>query len=259
MRTIITTAGRPDEQSERLAAFACEALNAVYEPRKKRSVKKISEQLHANVLVAGKHRYEYYPYGADSPFFYHPNSAAFRLKRVARGEYEPLLAACNLERGDTFLDCTVGIGSDALLAAYAVGDSGRIVGVEADPNVAFIVKNGMQTYDTSELPLTAVMRNIEIVHANAIDYLQTLQDNAFDVVYMDPMFEQVIEEATNFETLRAAGQHIVLNEQWVQQALRVAKKRVVLKAHFESPYFEQFGFTRDVRLTAKFHYGYIEK
>ena len=111
---------------------------------------------------------EYYE-GAEAPFFF-INSAAFRLKRVARGEEEPLLKACDLQRGDTFLDCTLGIGSDSLLAAYAVGKEGKVTAVEADKNIAFIVKNGMQTYDTTELPLTACMRNIEVIHAMAIDF-----------------------------------------------------------------------------------------
>jgi 16S rRNA (guanine1516-N2)-methyltransferase len=257
--TIVTTAGRPDELSQKLAEHASEVLNAKIIPRKKRSVMKMAEQYDANVIVAGKNRYEYYAKDAEAPFFFHPNSAAFRLKRVARGEDEPLLTACALERGDTFLDCTLGMGADSLIAAFVVGKEGKVVGLEADRNVAFIVKTGMQTYDTTELPLTSCMRNIDVVHATALEFLLAQPDESFDVVYMDPMFEEVIEESTNFEALRHAGSHISLNEAWVSEAKRVAKKRVVLKAHFKSKWFEQFGFVRDVRLTAKFHYGVFEK
>lgn len=257
--TIVTTAGRPDELSLKLAQIACDELGAQLVERKKRSVAKMAEVFHANVIVAGKNRYEYYTKGAAAPFFFHPNSAAFRLKRVARGEAEPLLTACTLDAGDSFLDCTLGIGSDSMLAAFAVGESGRIVGLEADRNVAFIVEKGMQSYDTSELPLAEVMRQIEVVHAEAVVFLQQQADNSFDVVYMDPMFEKAIEESTNFEALREAGSHIALTKKWVDEAKRVAKKRVVLKAHFESQWFEQFEFTRDIRLTAKFHYGVLEK
>ena len=63
----------------------------------------------------------------------------------------------------------------------------------------------MQAYDISELPLTACMRHIEVIQSEAVRYLKTLPDNAFDVVYMDPMFEKVIEEANNFQALRLAG------------------------------------------------------
>ncbi|MER1986558.1 MAG: class I SAM-dependent methyltransferase [Solibacillus sp.] len=257
--TVVTTAGRPDDESLALAHVACEALGAAFEPRKKRSVAKIAEALQANVIVAGKNRYEYYKKGAAAPFFFHPNSAAFRLKRVARGEQEPLMTACDLRAGDSFLDCTLGIGSDSMLAAFAVGKSGRVVGLEANKNIAFIVSRGMQVYDTSELPLTAVMRNIEVVHSEALAFLRTQPDNSFDVVYMDPMFEEVIAEATNFEALREAGSHIALDSEWVREAKRVARRRVVLKAHFESQWFSEYGFVQDRRQTAKFHYGVWQK
>ncbi|ATP39954.1 hypothetical protein CSE16_07765 [Solibacillus sp. R5-41] len=259
VKTIVTTAGRPDDLSLQLVNAACQALNAKVVPRKKRSVSKLMDEYTANIIVAGKNRYEYYANGAESPFFFHPNSAAFRLKRVARGEEEPLLKACQLLSGDSFLDCTLGIGSDSMVAAYAVGAVGRVIGLEVDQNIAFIVQNGMKTYDTTELPLTECMRQIEVVHTKAVDFLQQQPDNSFDVVYMDPMFEEVIEEATNFEALRHAGSHIALDAEWIREAKRVAKKRVVLKAHYKSEFFEQYDFVRDVRLTAKFHYGIWQK
>ncbi|WP_107841196.1 class I SAM-dependent methyltransferase [Metasolibacillus meyeri] len=257
--TVVTTAGRPDALSEELAQFVCATLEIEFVPRQKRSVAAISRELQANVIVAGKNRYEYYAKGADAPFFFHPNSAAFRLKRVARGEVEPLLEACQLTKGDSFLDCTFGMGADSMLAAFVVGEQGKVVGLEANRNIAFIVKHGMQTYDTTKLPLTACMRQIEVRHIEAVEFLRQQPADAFDVVYMDPMFEETIEEANNFEALRQAGNHLALTAEWVQEAVRVAQKRVVLKAHYQSPYFEQYGFQRTVRPTAKFHYGVIEK
>lgn len=257
LKTIVTTAGRPDDVSMALAAFACQELGATFEPRKKRSIRKMSQVLQANVMVAGKNRYDYYAYGAQEPFFFHPNSAAFRLKRVARGEAEPFLEAAQLQQGDLVLDCTLGLAADAMLAAYTVGEAGRVVGLEANPNVAFIVRQGMQTYDTTELPLTSCMRQIEVVQSEAIHYLKTFPDNAFDVVYMDPMFEEVIAEANNFQALRQAGEHVTLTDEWVQEAKRVAKKRVVLKAHFRSEWFATYGFQQYERITAKFHYGVL--
>lgn len=240
-----------------LAAFACQELGATFEPRKKRSIHKMSQALQAHVMVAGKNRYDYYAYGAQEPFFFHPNSAAFRLKRVARGEAEPFLEAAQLQQGDSVLDCTLGLAADAMLAAYTVGEAGRVVGLEANPNVAFVVRQGMQTYDTTELPLTSCMRQIEVVQSEAIHYLKTLPDNTFDVVYMDPMFEEVIEEANNFQALRQSGEHVTLTDEWVHEAKRVAKKRVVLKAHFRSEWFAIYGFQQYERITAKFHYGVL--
>jgi len=259
VKTIVTTAGRPDDLSMVLADFVCSKLDVPFIPRHKRSIRKLAEDFQANIIVAGKNRYEYYAFGAEEPFFFHPNSAAFRLKRVAKGETEPFLEVAQLEKGDSVLDCTLGLGADAMLAAYTVGQYGRVVGLEANPNVAFIVAHGMKAYDTSELPLTACMRQIEVVQAEAVAYLKSQLDNSFDVVYIDPMFEEIIEESNNFQALRTAGAHMTLTDEWVKEARRVAKRRVVLKAHYQSTWFEKYHFSRLTRLTSKFHYGVIVK
>lgn len=256
--TIVTTAGRPNEEMEQRAKAVASSLEYSYVERKKRSVAKMQELYKANVIVIGKERYEYFAYGHQHPFFFHPNSAAYRLKRLAKEGTDPLVDVCELKRGDSFLDCTLGIGSDSIVASFAVGKEGKVVGIEANKNVAYIVREGMQTYDTTELPLTACMRQIKVIHADAVNYLTSLPTNSFNVVYMDPMFEEVIEEANNFETLRNSGEHIALSQEWVQQAKRVARNCVVLKAHYQSSYFEQFGFTQLKRQTAKFHYGVLE-
>jgi hypothetical protein len=76
---------------------------------------------------------------------------------------------------------------------------------------------------------------------------------------MDPMFETSISESVNISPLRSLGVQDALTDEWVNEAKRVAKKRVVLKAHFKSPWFEQFNFEQIVRPNTKFHYGFIEK
>lgn len=256
--TIVTTAGRPNLMSDELALKASEALQVDIVARKKRSIQRMHEEYKANIIVAGKNRYEYYPYSVTLPFFFHPNSAAYRLKRLAKGESDPLVAVCNLQKGDTFLDCTLGLGSDSIVAKYAVGETGRVVGLEANPNVAFIVKNGMQTYDVGEMPLAACMRDIEVVQAEAIAYMKTLPNDCFDIVYMDPMFETIIEEADNFKTLRDAGEKTNITDEWVAEAKRVAKRGVCLKAYFDSPLFFRYGFERTIRLSSKFHFGFLQ-
>jgi len=168
------------------------------------------------------------------------------------------LDAVNLQEGNSLLDCTLGIGSDSMLAAFAVGKSGKVVGCEGNPNVAFIVSEGMKRYDISQLPLLKCMERITVIPSLAIDYLKQQPDHSFDVVYMDPMFEETIEESINFTPLRNAGLHDSLSDEWIAEAKRVAKNRVVLKAHFKSPLFERYHFKRDIRLNSKFHYGIIE-
>ena len=123
---IITTGGRPDDSSRQLAAEAAIALGHPVVERKKRSVTRMQEQYAADVLVAGKNRYELYRRGMQEPFFFHPNSAAFRLKRLVKGETDPMIEAAQLRLGDSFLDCTLGLASDSIVAASSVGETGKV-------------------------------------------------------------------------------------------------------------------------------------
>ncbi|WP_144513207.1 class I SAM-dependent methyltransferase [Bacillus sp. FJAT-22090] len=258
MKTIVTTAGRTNDIFVQKAKTIASELSLAYVKRQKKSVQKMHKELQANLLVVGKERLELYIFGSTTPFFFHPNSAAFRMKRILNGDKDVLLEALDLQSGDRFLDLTAGLCSDSILAAYAVGENGVVDACEKDTMVAYIVRHGLETYETESIGLRKSMQQIHIIHQDAIDYLKQQDSDSYDVVYMDPMFEEVIEESSNFEALRQAGVHETVSDEWITEAKRVAKKRVVLKAHFRSPLFEKYDFERLTRLTSKFHYGVIE-
>lgn len=256
---IATTAGRPKEQSEQLAERISRELDIPFVPRNKCSVQQLIDDYNADVLVAGNDRIELYKKGMKKPFFFHPNTAAFRLKRLRQGETEPLIEVSQLQPGMSFLDCTFGFGADSIVASYVVGENGRVMGVEADRGIAYVVSYGLQHYVTVDEGLRQSMQHISIMHADAISFLQSQPDQSWDVVYVDPMFTESVEESTNFSSLREAGQHHLLTAEWVQEAYRVCRQRVVLKAHFRSTAFEQFHFQRNIRPNTKFHFGFLEK
>lgn len=259
MESIITTAGRTNISMIQTAKEIASLLKISYVERNKKSVEKIQQEHQANVMVVGKERLEYFPYGSLTPFFFHPNSAAFRMKRLIKGDKDPFLLATELSKGDKFLDTTAGLCSDSLIAAYAIGDTGIVNALEKDKIIAYMVQQGLKKYSTDFSILQHTMRQISICHDDALNFLKRAEDNSYDVVYMDPMFEEEIIESTNFQSLRDIGVHGGLSNEWVEQATRVARKRVVLKAHFRSPMFESFGFKQITRPTSKFHYGVIEK
>lgn len=213
----------------------------------------------ADILVAGKDRYELFRKGMDQPFFFHPNSAAFRLKRIVKGETDPLIDATQLTEGDTFLDCTLGLASDSIVASYILGENGKCTGLEADPCVAFLTKNGLTKFHTDSETLQLSMKGIEVIHTEAIAFLRTQGDCSWDVVYMDPMFHTPIEESSNFKPLRQAGVHSALTKEWMEEAFRVCKRRVVVKEKYDSPVFEQFNLERNIRPNTKFHFGHLSK
>ncbi|MFD1862698.1 class I SAM-dependent methyltransferase [Planococcus chinensis] len=255
MKTIVTTAYRPNGKTDELAAKAAADLLLPFVSRRKRSIGKIHLEEGADVLVAAKERLEFYPQGKTEPFFFHPNSSAFRTKRPI--VQDPLIEVSGLAPGDTFIDCTLGMASDAIVASMHTGAAGRVIGCESHAVLAYVVAEGLKEY--SAMPhLTESMRRIEVIPGKAVDILRNMPGKSADVVYMDPMFTETIQEATNFSPLRPAADAGQLDWTWVEEAKRVAKKSVVLKAHFRSEDFERFGFSRRVRPNTKFHYGVID-
>ncbi|WP_233201588.1 MULTISPECIES: class I SAM-dependent methyltransferase [unclassified Sporosarcina] len=259
MNVIITTAGRFDEHSTALMHQAADALQAPVVERKKRSIPTLQDIYRGDVLVAGKDRYSFYKKGSNESFFFHPNSATYRLKRILKGETDPLVVAADLKLGDSFLDCTLGLGSDAIIAASTVGEKGTVEGIEADQIVAFLTKVGLHNFPIDFPLLQEAMRRVQVIHAEAVDFLKTCETNSRDVVFLDPMFTTPIEESSNFEALREIGVTDTVTEEWVAEALRVCRRRVVLKDHFQSPMFERFGFIQQIRPYTKVHYGVMEK
>lgn len=259
MKTIVTTAGRTTEYTKQLAKNAAIHLGLPYVDRQKRNIIELQQHFQSDVLVATKSRWEYHGLNSLEPFFFHPSSAMFRLKRLARGERDPLLEVCQLQAGDSFLDCTLGFGSDSLVAAFAIGDMGYIKGCEANPVLAFILQEAFHKGRTDYVEFESLMNQIQVISSDALSYLKQLEENSVDVIYMDPMFENLIEESDSIGPLRSLGVRESLSSEWVHEALRVAKKRVVLKAHFRSSWFKEFGFNQIIRPNTKFHYGFIEK
>jgi len=163
MKTVITTAGRPDAASLKLAAKAAGVLGYEIIERNKKSIARIQKEQNSAVLVSGANRYELFRIGMEKPFFFHPNSAAFRLKRMLNDEIDPLIEAAQLGIGESFLDCTLGLASDSIIASYVTGDSGKVVGLEGDPDIAFIAKCGLHTFHSNSIELTKAMKHIEVV------------------------------------------------------------------------------------------------
>lgn len=256
MKTVITTAGRPDAVSLKLASKAAGVLGYEIVERNKKSVARIQKEQESAVLVAGANRYELFRVGMEKPFFFHPNSAAFRLKRLLNGETDPLIEATQLSKGDSFLDCTLGLASDSIIASYVTGDSGKVLGLEGDPDIAFIAKCGLHTFQSNSVELTEAMKGIEVVHKDAVAYLKSQPDKSWDIVYIDPMFSAPIEESSNFTPLRQVGLKTSLTAEWIEQAKRVCKRRVVVKDRFDSPVFDKFNLERKIRPNTKFHFGY---
>ncbi|KKB38523.1 class I SAM-dependent methyltransferase [Bacillus thermotolerans] len=255
---IVSTAARTNDKLNERAQSAAEQLQAPFVLRKKRSIAALQKAYNTGCLIVGKDRLEYYPFGSAEPFFFHPNSASFRVKRLMRGEVDPFIEAAGLERGMTLLDCTLGLASDSIAASCVVGQEGKVIGIEGNPVLAYIVEQGLKEWESPVAEMNEAMARISIRQGNYRDILPGLSDQSADVVYFDPMFTKAISASEGIAPLRHLAVYEELNETAIKEALRIARRRVVLKDHYQSPRFKRFGFKQQIRPASLFHFGIIE-
>lgn len=180
----------------------------------------------------------------SGPLFFHPGMAKPRIRAFQQGRRDVMAAAMGLEPGLSVLDCTLGLGADAIVTSFVVGATGRVVGLETVPALAEVVRRGMATYDFPHADIVEAMRRIQVVHGNHRRYLAALDDNSFDVVYFDPLFRDPVQETIHMQPWRELGSASPLTESTLMEARRVARRRVVVKERSDGGVFEQLGIER---------------
>lgn len=254
----VTTIEKTNNVLNQKALRTAEQLGIPYIERNKRTIKQLQSYYNQPCLVVGKIKTELYDLHGIDPLFFHPNMAAVRMKRIEKGEVDPFVRAAGLNQGMSILDCTLGMGADALIASYIIGSSGKITALELNPFVYFVIKEGLQNYPFKNEKFGEAAGRIEAVNIDYLTFLKKAEDRSYDVVYFDPMFTERVIESTGIQSLSSFASYKELTEEAVVEAKRVAKKRIILKDHFRSDRFSRFGFSVEKRKTAKFHFGVIE-
>ncbi|TLS35443.1 class I SAM-dependent methyltransferase [Pseudalkalibacillus caeni] len=255
---IITTAGRTKSPLVKKANRLSESYNFPYIERNKLSLAQLKEKYHDDVLVVGKEKIFLLLENEEEPVFFHPNSAMFRAKRFLKGEKDPLVSIAGLTEGMSFLDCTLGLASDCIIASMAVGLSGKVTGVEGNKLLYLLVKEGLQTWNSGIDEIDLSMRQVKVDLKDHYSFLMASDNNSYDVVYFDPMFETPVKGSNGLSGIKKVAMHSSLTAETIQEAKRVARKRIILKDHWKSERFDYFGFNQIKRKTATFHYGVIE-
>ena len=254
---IVTTAGRTNIQMTQYANQVAKDLDIPFVKRNKNSIDDIQTNYHDDVFVVGKNRLEIHPVNQNTPLFFHPNSAMFRIKRVMKGNSDPLVEISELQEGKRFLDCTLGLGSDSIVASIVVGSTGNVIGIEGNKYSAYLLREGLAGWNSGQSEMDDAMKRIEVIHSDYLDYLKTCSDNSFDVVYFDPMFEEEID-SNGIQGLKQFALRTQLEISVIEEAKRVASEKVIMKDHWKSNRFQELGFTVHKRKSAKFHFGVIE-
>lgn len=205
-----------------------EELGAPFVPRKSLgTLEEMMEELAVDaLLIATANGPQVFT--REGNYFYHPGMGAMRWERVRQGENDHFLASMDLRPGMRVLDATLGLGGDALIASLAVGDSGKVVGLEASPLLFFVNRMGMRDYKAKYPAMEKDLQRIEVVHGEALEYLRSLPDDSFDRVYFDPMFRRPVKGSCGMTPLRPLSWNVPLTRETVEEALRVAP-RVVIK------------------------------
>lgn len=182
---------------------------------------------------------------AGQRFCYHPNMAKLRVLALRQQRKDALIEALQIAPGASVLDCTCGLGADAVVAAYVAGPAGRVRALEAAPLLALLVEYGMAAYPLADDPdLGWAMRRVDVQRADFATYLREEADAAWDVVYFDPMFDESIGRARGLDVVRCLARSGGPVPADVREARRVARCRVVMKDRRPGRLLTRLGFAK---------------
>lgn len=254
---IITTATHPDTGMLKTAERLAKELNAPYVPRRQYTLRALARRHGTKgVLVAGRDGLRYVTEN-QPPLFFHPGMGLIRIKRLLAGGTDALIAISGAAPGDSVLDCTAGLASDAIVFSFAVGSTGSVTAIEASPLLSVLIREGLQHAATGLPQADEACRRIRVVHGDHTDILRGMADKSVDIVYFDPMFEQPVATSDAIRPLRYHARHDPVSEEAVHHAVRVARKTVVMKNSAENAAFARLGFVPARESRSAVSYGVI--
>lgn len=220
----VTTSGKPDEALMKQAREAASTWGLPFIPRRRKQPLGPLLESKADGFLVFEHE-GVSLWDREGSFSFNPGMAHLRRLRIQAGQRDDaLVRVAELSTGDHLLDCTLGLGQDALVAALVAGPTGRVVGLEKSLALYAVVSEGLKAYDYG--PGSC---RVEALHTDADTYLRSLPSGSFDVVFFDPMFEKPKKSQPAFEVLRRFAEHAPLTPETLEEARRVARRWVVVK------------------------------
>ena len=122
MNFIVTTIRKPTEAVERLAKEISLKLGGKFVRRENLSLDAL-KTIHGteNIFLVKKNSLSVVT--SEGELFFHPNTAHLRIKNLRGGEGDRLIDALKISAGSKVLDCTLGLGSDAIVESFVAGNS----------------------------------------------------------------------------------------------------------------------------------------
>ncbi len=243
MEFIITTITKVNTDLIYQAQALAQKLNKKFVTRNNLSLGRLKQDNNVdNILIFTKDGLKAHTSQGD--LFFHLNMAQLRILNLNRNQKDHMVEAMDLKPKMSVLDCTLGLGTDATVASYIVGENGKVVGLESATLIYLITKYGLANFNHDNIAINHSLRRIESFNLHYLDYLKAQGDNSFDIVYFDPMFRKPIQDSANFKPMRAIANMEQLQSKALVEALRVAKKRVVIKETKDSMEFKRLNISQ---------------
>ncbi len=241
---IVTTALSESPELISRALLVSQKINFPYIGRNNKGIKKLAKEYGVTgVFVVSGKRISFHL--ENSEFFFHPGMAKLRIMEMLKGKTDQMVKSMDICPGDAILDCTLGLGSDALVASYAAGPDGTVTGLESSPVIELLVREGLaEMRDESKARMIRAAERITTKNSHHLEFLTNTPEGTYDTVYFDPMFRHGIKGSPAMDAMRPLTEYSPLSCIVLQEALRVCRKRVVIKEKKGSTEFERLGIHR---------------
>ena len=244
----ITTSLKPDADVVARAVALASELGTAFLPRPSGTVHEWCEREGIQrLLTVERDRQLLWDRATGAAYAYHPNLLPVRARLALSGGHDLFLDAMALTPGMTVLDGTLGFGTEATLAAWAVGPTGTVTGLECEPALAAVTRDGMARFPLPMREFREAMRRVTVVTADSREFLRNAPPSSVDVVYLDPFFpEHLPRSGPSVVPLAVFGCPFPIEQQTVNDACRAARVRVVVKRPADSPLPDSWGAFRTV-------------
>ena len=245
---ILTTAQKSNEAIQEEAKVLASSMHMTYIKRGKLSIPALFDAHLCDYIavLSGNGLTIHFPNNQQHSFYL--SMAQLRILRLQRGEGDHLINAvqtilnANHPLGKeefSFLDCTIGLGSDSIVVSYAFPQA-KIKGLEGSLPIWLATSYGLAHYSHNVKSVTDALRRIEVSHDTFETYVPNLPDDSIDIIYFDPMFELPVEESPQFKPLRGHTMESHIDDKIMEEAMRVASCGVIIKERPFSSVFQKY-------------------
>lgn len=238
----LVTTTRKAKEADRVSALAfAEKYGGSFQSRNDTSLENLFLRFpeFLDIVVFEEQLPILYRKGISLPFHFHLNMAAIRLDQLNKRHKDRLLDIIGISQEMTVLDGTLGLGSDTLIFSWQVGNVGKVVALEKSEAIYATMKESFESLIKKKNEYSFLLERVQIICTSLEEYVKEREENSFDVVYLDPMFDKPRLKSDGIDALRPWAAKEIPSPELIGECLRIAKNRVVIKEPKASCWWEE--------------------